>query len=177
MTLPWNERMTMMLMPRSLYYRRRIADEATWGEHELNVLGDILAPGGTAVDVGANQGVFAFAFARHATRVVAFEPNPDYAAFAQRMLGSRARVHAVALSNSTGEAEFIVPVSKEGWHCTSGQPHAGRHGGGRRDALHRGGEDAGQLRLRTCGGEDRRRGQRDGRAGAAGRPSCATSLC
>jgi FkbM family methyltransferase len=114
MTLPWNERVTMMLMPAPLYYRRRIADEATWGEHELDVLGNIVAPGGTAIDVGANQGVFAFAFSRRAARVEAFEPNPDYAEFARRMLGSRARVHTIALSNRMGQAEFVVPVSKEG---------------------------------------------------------------
>jgi uncharacterized protein YllA (UPF0747 family) len=42
--------------------------------------------GGTAVDVGANQGVFAYALAGIADRVVAFEPNPDYASFARWML-------------------------------------------------------------------------------------------
>jgi FkbM family methyltransferase len=114
MTLPLKERLTMHLMPASLYYRWRIADEALWGEHELSALSRIVAPGGTAVDVGANQGFFAFAFSQIAQRVEAFEPNPDYAAFARRMLGRRARVHAVALSNRTGRREFVVPVSAEG---------------------------------------------------------------
>jgi FkbM family methyltransferase len=114
MTLPWYERLTMMAVPASVYYRRRLADEATWGEHELSVLGQIVGPGGTAIDVGANQGVFAFAFSKLAGRVEAFEPNPDYARFAQCMLGGRARVHAVALSNKAGRAEFVVPVSEEG---------------------------------------------------------------
>jgi FkbM family methyltransferase len=58
--------------------------------------------------------VFAFAFSRLASQVEAFEPNPDYARFAQRMLGGRARVHAVALSNKAGRAELVVPVSEEG---------------------------------------------------------------
>lgn len=114
MTLPLKECLTMHLIPAALYYRRRIADEAEWGEHELSVLSAIIAPGGTAVDVGANQGFFAFAFSRIADRVEAFEPNPDYAAFARRMLGSRARVHAVALSNRPGRQEFVVPVSDGG---------------------------------------------------------------
>jgi len=114
MALPLKERLTMMLVPPSLYYRRRLADEAAWGEHELDVLGEIMTPGGTAIDVGANQGFFAFAFSRIAARVEAFEPNPDYAAFAQRMLGGRARVHRGALSNTSGSAEFVVPVSEEG---------------------------------------------------------------
>lgn len=114
MALPLKERLTMRLVPSALYYRRRIADEAEWGEHELDALAQIMAPGGTAVDVGANQGFFAYAFSRLAARVEAFEPNPDYAAFAQAMLGPRARVHAVALSNRSGTAEFVVPVSVEG---------------------------------------------------------------
>jgi FkbM family methyltransferase len=114
MALPLKERLTTLLMPSSLYYRRRIADEAAWGEHELDVLGEIVQPGGTAIDVGANQGFFAFAFSAIVDRVEAFEPNPDYAAFAQRMLGARARVHAVALSNENRRAEFVVPVSDEG---------------------------------------------------------------
>ena len=114
MVLPWKERLTALLVPAALYYRRRIADEAEWGEHELGVLGEIVSPGGTAVDVGANQGFFAFAFSRIAKRVEAFEPNPDYAAFAARMLGRRARVHAVALSDRNGREVFTVPVSEEG---------------------------------------------------------------
>jgi FkbM family methyltransferase len=114
MTLPFKERLTMRLVPSALYYRRRLADEAEWGEHELDVLSEIMAPGGTAVDVGANQGFFAYAFSKVAARVEAFEPNPDYAAFARAMLGARARVHAVALSNRSGTAQFVVPVSEQG---------------------------------------------------------------
>jgi FkbM family methyltransferase len=114
MSLPWNERLTMVAVPAPVYYRRRLADEATWGEHELGVLAQLVGPGGTAIDVGANRGVFAFAFSSLAGQVEAFEPNPDYARFAQRMLGGRARVHAVALSNKAGRAELVVPVSEEG---------------------------------------------------------------
>ena len=114
MTLPLKERLTTLLMPSALYYRRRIADEAEWGEHELAVLDEVVSPGGTAVDVGANQGFFAFALSAIVDRVEAFEPNPDYADFARRMLGTRAHVHAVALSNRNGRQEFVVPVSEEG---------------------------------------------------------------
>ena len=114
MTLPLKERLIMHLVPAAIYYWRRIVDEARWGEHELSALRAILAPGGTAVDVGANQGFFAFAFSQIADRVEAFEPNPDYAAFARGMLGRRARVHAVALSNHAGRGRFAVPLSEEG---------------------------------------------------------------
>jgi FkbM family methyltransferase len=114
MPLSLRERLTQTLMPAAFYYRSRIADEATWGEHELTVLGEIMQPGGTAIDAGANQGVFAYAFSRIANQVEAFEPNPDYARFAQRMLDRRARVHQLALSDKAGRAQFVVPLADDG---------------------------------------------------------------
>ena len=39
------------------------------------MFGNIVPPGGTAIDVGANQGVFAYAFSTIADRVEAFEPR------------------------------------------------------------------------------------------------------
>jgi FkbM family methyltransferase len=110
----WADRLRLTFLPPSFYYRRRIADEATWGEHELGVLDRIVRRGGTAIDVGANQGVFAYAFGRIADRVEAFEPNPGCAAFARRMLGPRARLHEVALSNRSGQADLVVPLSAQG---------------------------------------------------------------
>jgi FkbM family methyltransferase len=49
-----------------------------------------------------------------ADRVVAFEPNPDYARFARWMLRGRAEVHEVALSDRSGRATFYVPLSDSG---------------------------------------------------------------
>jgi len=70
--------------------------------------------GGTAIDAGANQGIFAYALAAIAERVVAFEPNPDYAFFARWMLRGRAEVREFALSDAPGRASFYVPLSDEG---------------------------------------------------------------
>ena len=103
-----------MLMPPSWFYRRRIAQEARSGEPELCVLAKLLRRGGTAIDVGANHGVFAFALAQIAERVVAFEPNPDYAHFARHMLRNRAEVHEFALSDAPGRGTFYVPLSDQG---------------------------------------------------------------
>jgi len=114
MGLSLKQQLVTTFVPSLLYYRGRVADEATWGEHELSVLPKFVPRGGTAIDVGANDGVFAFALSSLVDQVEAFEPNPDYALFARRMLRSRARVHEVALSNTTGRAEFVVPVSEQG---------------------------------------------------------------
>ncbi len=113
MPLPWRE-MLAMLTPPSSFYRRRIAQEARSGEPELAVLSELMPRGGTAVDVGANQGVFAYALAGVADRVVAFEPNPDYARFARWMLRGRAELHRLALSDKPGRATFHVPLADDG---------------------------------------------------------------
>jgi FkbM family methyltransferase len=113
MPLSIRERLTMA-MPPSWFYRRRIAYETRTGEPELAVLAELMPRGGTAVDVGANQGFFAYALAGVATRVIAFEPNPDYARFARWMLRGRATVIAAALADRPGRATFYVPVATDG---------------------------------------------------------------
>jgi FkbM family methyltransferase len=113
MSLPWREKLAMLLPP-PLFYRRRIAQEAGAGEPELAVLDKLARRGGTAVDIGANQGIFAFALAGIAERVVCFEPNPDYARFARWMLRGRAEVHTLALADKPGRGTFYVPHSDAG---------------------------------------------------------------
>jgi FkbM family methyltransferase len=111
--LPLRELLTL-LSPPSAYYRARIAAEARAGEPELAVLAKLMRRGGTAVDVGANQGFFAYALSELAERVVAFEPNPDYALFARVMLRGRAEVHRLALADKPGRAAFRVPIDHDG---------------------------------------------------------------
>jgi hypothetical protein len=94
MSLPWREKLAMLLPP-SVFYRRRIAYETATGEPELAVLEQLMRRGGTAVDVGANQGFFAFARSRLATRVVCFEPNPDYRASFIRQDGPEDAEHRI----------------------------------------------------------------------------------
>jgi FkbM family methyltransferase len=113
MSLPIRDRLNTV-MPPTLFYRRRIAEEAAAGEPELRILAELARRGGTAIDVGANQGVFAYALSAIADRVVAFEPNPDYASFARKMLRGRAEVHAVALSDKAGRATLHVPLADDG---------------------------------------------------------------
>src|SRR6059058_1374562 len=108
MPLPFREWLTM-LVPPSYFYQRRIAEEARSGEPELAVLAKLVPSVGTSVDIGANQVFYAYALADIADRVLAFEPNPDYAFFARWMLRDRAEVHEVALSDASGRGTLYVP--------------------------------------------------------------------
>ncbi|MGA6937185.1 MAG: hypothetical protein WB041_17665, partial [Pseudolabrys sp.] len=76
MPLPLREKLTL-LMPPSLFYRRRIAEEVGSGEPELAILDELVPRGGVALDIGSNQGIFAYALSQIAERVIAVEPNPD----------------------------------------------------------------------------------------------------
>ncbi|HEY2230978.1 MAG TPA: FkbM family methyltransferase [Xanthobacteraceae bacterium] len=113
MSLPLREKLAMLIPP-SFFYRRRIREETRSGEPELAVLAQFVPRGGIAIDVGANQGVFAYALADIADHVVAFEPNPDYAFFARWMLRGRAEVHELALSDGSGRGTLYVPISDQG---------------------------------------------------------------
>src|SRR5262249_32916278 len=110
MPLPLPTRLAM-LMPPSWFYRRRITEEARSVGLELRTLAKLVPRGVTAVDAGANQGVFAYALSTIADRVVAFEPNPDYASFARWMLRGRAELHELALSGAPGRGTLYVPLS------------------------------------------------------------------
>ena len=61
------------------WYQRRLAAERDGGEPELGLLPLLIPARATALDVGANLGVFAFAMSQWAARVEAFEPHPELA--------------------------------------------------------------------------------------------------
>ncbi len=90
-------------------------EELEGGEPELAMLGSFVGMGGVAVDIGANEGVYAYALSEHGARVHAFEANPQFAGFAAEMLGDRAQVHQIALSNEIGRASFFVPLADDGY--------------------------------------------------------------
>ena len=96
------------------FYARRVREETEGGEPELAMLKALVGNGGVAVDIGANEGVYAYALSELGANVHAFEANPAFAEFATRMLGERAQVYQLALSNEAGRASFYVPLAEDG---------------------------------------------------------------
>lgn len=76
---------------------------------------------GTAIDVGANQGLYSYLLDRHAARVEAFEPQPILAqrlsAYA-RAFRRNIHVHGVGLSDRESTFELRVPYVNNGFGKT-----------------------------------------------------------
>jgi FkbM family methyltransferase len=91
---------------------------------EIAFLRGNVAPGQTALDVGANKGAYTWWLARavgRRGRVVAFEPQPDLARRLRRAVRGRSfrhvRVEAVALSDRSGEGSLHTPGAAH-WEAT-----------------------------------------------------------
>jgi FkbM family methyltransferase len=82
---------------------------------ELAVMREVLRPGDTAVDVGANKGSYLLWLSRWVGpgRVVAFEPQPALAEYLREACGELAltnvTVESMAVSNGPGEQTLYLP--------------------------------------------------------------------
>jgi FkbM family methyltransferase len=78
-------------------------------EPEIVLLPHLADANTTAIDAGANKGVYTHHLRRRHARVIAFEPLPQLARALARAAPS-AEVHAVALSDKHGTARLTLPV-------------------------------------------------------------------
>lgn len=105
----FGEWLKFRLVPAPLYSRYLINKNMKRGEAELRVLADIVPAGRTAVDVGANKGVYARVLAGLASDVHAFEPNPRVFRWLERALPDNVTAHQAALSDRDGEVDLYLP--------------------------------------------------------------------
>jgi FkbM family methyltransferase len=103
-----------LLIPSRLYYPHKVAKSIRSSDPELALLRDFVPAKCTAIDIGANRGVYSYALSRIAARVEAFEPYPALAKVIRAKLSPTVRVHEVALSDSDGSATFYIPKSETG---------------------------------------------------------------
>jgi FkbM family methyltransferase len=82
-------------------------------ERELPLAVAAVGPGDCVVDVGANVGIYTYAFARTHARVEAFEPQMGCLHVLRAFAAATptVHVHGVALGAATGKATLHVPVS------------------------------------------------------------------
>lgn len=95
------------LIQRSIYYL------SVYEPAETRVLLDVLRPGDTFLDIGANIGYFSMLAASRGARVYSWEPVPHVRErFTENrdLNGFDISVFATALSNSSGTVEFQLPA-------------------------------------------------------------------
>ena len=109
------ERIKYALVPARFYMWRLIRKNLRKGEAELKFLPNIVPRDRIAIDIGANKGVYTHLLARLASSVEAFEPNPKISGVLTRYLPRNVVTHQVALSDSIGTAELIVPMHGGGF--------------------------------------------------------------
>jgi len=96
-----------------------ILEQETWFEKELAFLPHVLRPGMTAIDVGANLGVYSLAIARLVApgQVFAYEPASEPRALLERSRelnqASNLAICAAALSDSRREGHLAFGASSE----------------------------------------------------------------
>lgn len=78
-------------------------------EPEFYLLDRLVDPERCAVDIGANEGIYAGRLAQLCPRVHCFEPIPWFAGTLRRRLKRSVIVHELALSNKTGRAALRIP--------------------------------------------------------------------
>jgi FkbM family methyltransferase len=79
-------------------------------EPEVREMTRVCDPGGTALDIGANHGVYSYFMVRHFDRVVAFEPQPACGETLRAWAGDRVELRPIALSDRDGTGVLSVPV-------------------------------------------------------------------
>jgi FkbM family methyltransferase len=106
------KRLGFNLLPSSLRLPVRVAwmQAARTLEPEARSLATLMSPGGTALDIGANHGVYSYFMVRHFDHVVAFEPQPECVETLRSWAGGRVDVRQVALSDHRGEGKLAVPI-------------------------------------------------------------------
>lgn len=101
------------LLPEKVLMHLQAVDHWVEGEPEVRLLPQLCHRDKLAIDVGANIGTYAYHSRRHASRVVAYEPNPGLAQRLQRLL-PEVDVRNLAVSDQAGEVVLQVPVSHDG---------------------------------------------------------------
>lgn len=97
------------------YYRLRSYKYMHRIDPEMGLLKFIVDPRRISLDVGANLGLFTYFLARYSTHVYAFEPNPVPIRILRSVADDNVTVMEMALTDRTGEVEFVVPKGRRGW--------------------------------------------------------------
>ena len=95
-----------------LRLRTKIRKSATRGEEELLLIQHLLSSG-TAIDIGANKGIYSLVMSRYADRVIAVEPNVDLKSDLD-VLPANCELVFCAVGEQNSQAVFYIPLTEKG---------------------------------------------------------------
>ncbi|MEA5573566.1 FkbM family methyltransferase [Calothrix sp. UHCC 0171] len=98
------------LLPPSVTIHLMAALNYRQGEPEIRLLKSLVDPQKDSIDIGANKGIYTYFLAKLSRQVFAYEPNPELAEVLAKSVPANVSVHAIALSNTTGEATLSIPL-------------------------------------------------------------------
>ena len=114
------QKLRYAVTPLRLYAAYRAHRDLKRYEPELHILPFLVDPERVSVDAGANRGSYTYFLSRLTKHVYAYEPNPAMRQLLQRAAGGNVTVSNVALSNSSGQAEFAVPKMQRSFGNNAG---------------------------------------------------------
>jgi FkbM family methyltransferase len=83
-------------------------------EKELFLIPQLCNKNQIAIDIGANQGIYTYCMAKHAQRVIAFEPNKAVAEALKRVATKNVVLRVVALSDVSGTTLMRIDPTNDG---------------------------------------------------------------
>lgn len=104
----------LYLVPGRMYLNYKVKKELRKGEKELRLLPFLVHRQRSAVDVGANKGVWTHLLAGLCVHVHAFEPHPKQFQYLKRALPRNATAYDLALSDKEGEAVLRLRKGRHG---------------------------------------------------------------
>ncbi len=105
------EKIKSLLLPPRCYMRYLVKKNLRKGEAELHLLPFLVNRDKQAIDIGANKGVYTHLLAQLVPVVHAYEPNPKMFKVLSRGAPVNAKTYAIALSDTSGSGELLVPLS------------------------------------------------------------------
>ncbi|MBN1376555.1 MAG: FkbM family methyltransferase [Dehalococcoidia bacterium] len=114
----WSQANKHRLQLDALYYYHRIMRIL---ENEIFIVNAVVSYKDTAIDVGANLGIWSYHLSKSFARVESFEPVSEYCDVIRNTRRKNINVHNEALSSSRGSMELRVPAGEGGLLQTVGQ--------------------------------------------------------
>lgn len=104
-----SEKIQEAVLPRFIYRWFKTRKFSRFGEKEIHLVPFLADAHKTAIDIGANKGIWTHRLLKHCSNVYSFEPNPKMFRRLNKCFGHQSTVSPVAISNKSGTSVLRIP--------------------------------------------------------------------